>query len=56
VLSRNARFEVLRVAQDYGADGVRNLLEELAGRRYTHSDIYYERGRKGWHRLGGFIC
>lgn len=55
VLSRNARFEVLRVAQDFGEEGVRNLLDELRGRRYTHSDNYYERGRKGWNRLGGFI-
>ena len=53
VLSRNARFEVLRVAQDEGAEGVARLLEELAGRRRSHSGIYHERGHFGgnWHRL-----
>lgn len=55
VLSRNARFEVLRVAEDEGAAGVARLLVELAGRRYTHSDHYWERGRHGWQHLGGFI-
>lgn len=55
VLSRNARFEVLRVAQDEGADGVARLLEELAGRRFSHSGIYSERGGYGggWHKLDG---
>jgi hypothetical protein len=53
VLSRNARFEVLRVAQDEGAEGVVRLLEELAGRRATHQGVYYERGTFGgnWHKL-----
>lgn len=53
VLSRNARFEVLKAAQDNGADGVRALLDELAGRRATHQGIYYERGWSDhqWHRL-----
>lgn len=55
VLSRNARFEVLRVAENEGAAGVAQLLSELAGRRYTHTDHYYERGRRGWQHLGGFI-
>lgn len=55
VLSRNARFEVLRMAQDEGAEGVARLLNELEGRRYTHSDHYWERGRNGWQHLGGFI-
>ncbi|MFA7399127.1 MAG: protein rep [Sideroxydans sp.] len=55
VLSRNARFEVLRVAQDEGAEGVAALLDELAGRKHTHSDTYAERGRYAWHRLGGFL-
>lgn len=55
VLSRNARFEVLKVAEKEGAVGVERLLKELAGRRYTHSDHYYERGRRGWQHLGGFI-
>jgi hypothetical protein len=55
VLSRNARFEVLRIAQEEGAEGVARLLEELAGRRYTHSDHYYERSKRGWTHLGGFI-
>ena len=40
ILSRNARFEVLRAAQDDGAIGVMRLLEDLAGRRRTHSGIY----------------
>lgn len=55
VLSRNARFEVLRTAQDEGAEGVARLLEELAGRRFSHSDLYHERGRTRWHRMGGFV-
>lgn len=55
VLSRNARFEILRVAEDEGAEGVARLLAELAERRYTHSDHYWERGRRGWNHLGGFI-
>lgn len=55
VLSRNARFEILRTAQDEGAEGVARLLEELAGRRISHSGIYHERGHFGgqWHRLDG---
>lgn len=55
VLSRNARFEVLKVAEDEGATGVARLLAELAERRYTHSDHYWEQGRRGMHHLGGFI-
>lgn len=55
VLSRNARWQILDAAAKGGAEAVTRLLAELEGRRYTHSDIYYERGRKGWHRLGGFI-
>lgn len=55
VLSRNARFEVLKVADAEGAEGVARLLADLAGRRYTHSDHYWERGRRGWNHLGGFI-
>jgi hypothetical protein len=55
VLSRNARFEVLKVAESEGAEGVARLLTELAGRRYSHSDHYWERGRRGWNHLGGFI-
>ena len=53
VLSRNARFEVLRVAQDEGAEGVARLLDELAGRRATHQGIYYEQGWSDhkWHKL-----
>lgn len=53
VLSRNARFEVLQVAQEEGADGVARLLEELEGRRRTHSHVYHERGFIGgrWVRL-----
>jgi len=53
VLSRNARFEVLRVAQDDGAEGVARLLDELAGRRATHQGIYYEKGWSNhkWHKL-----
>lgn len=53
VLSRNARFEVLRVAQDEGAEGVARLLEELAGRRASHQGVYHERGTFGgnWHKL-----
>lgn len=55
VLSRNARFEVLRAAQDDGAEGVAALLASLAERKHTHGDTYAERGRSRWHRLGGFI-
>jgi hypothetical protein len=53
ILSRNARFEVLRVACDEGAEGVARLLDELAGRRRSHSGIYSERGTYGgnWHKL-----
>lgn len=55
VLSRNARFEVLRIAQDEGAEGVAELLRTLAGRKHSHSDTYAEKGRHAWHRLGGFL-
>jgi hypothetical protein len=55
VLSRNARFEVLRVAQDEGAEGVAELLRTLAGRKHSHGDTYAERGRHAWHRMGGFV-
>ncbi len=55
VLSRNARFEVLRVAQDEGAEGVAELLRTLAGRKHSHGDTYAERGRHSWHRMGGFV-
>lgn len=41
VLSRNARFEVLKAAQFDGAQGVAALLEELAGRRATHQGTYF---------------
>lgn len=53
VLSRNARFEVLRAAQDEGAEGVARLLDDLAGRRASHQGLYHERGKYGgnWHRL-----
>jgi hypothetical protein len=53
VLSRNARFEVLRVAQDDGAEGVARLLADLEGRRASHQGVYHEKGRYGgnWHRL-----
>lgn len=53
ILSRNARFEILRTAQDEGAEGVARLLDELADRRRSHSGIYHERGHFGgnWHRL-----
>ena len=54
VLSRNARFEVLRVAQDEGAEGIARLLEELAERRASHQGIYHYRGEFGgghWTRL-----
>lgn len=53
VLSRNARFKVLEVAEREGAEGVARLLVELAGRKRTHSGIYSERGTYSgnWHRL-----
>jgi hypothetical protein len=54
VLSRNARFEILRMAQDEGAEGVARLLEELAARRASHQGIYHNRGEFGggnWTRL-----
>jgi hypothetical protein len=55
VLSRNARFEVLRAAQDEGAEGVQRLLDDLAGRRASHQGVYYQRGHYGggWHKLDG---
>lgn len=55
VLSRNARFEVLRVAQDRGAEGVADLLNDLAGRRASHQGVYHQRGHYGggWHKLDG---
>lgn len=43
VLSRNARGELLRIAAQYGADGVAALLEDLAERKASHS------GRH-WHK------
>ena len=53
ILSRNARFEVLRVAQDEGAEGVARMLEDLQTRRATHQGIYYEQGWSDhkWHKL-----
>ena len=53
VLSRNARFEVLKAAQDEGAEGVARLLEELAGRRATHQGVYHYKGSFDslWHKL-----
>lgn len=55
ILSRNARFEVLRVAQEEGAEGVERLLDDLAGRRATHQGVYYERGSmsNNWIKLDG---
>lgn len=55
VLSRNARFEILRAAQEGGADGIASLLNELAGRRASHQGLYHQRGHYGgnWHRLDG---
>lgn len=55
VLSRNARFAVLRAAQDYGAEGVATLLAQLAQRERTHLGHYYQRGHFGgnWHLLDG---
>lgn len=47
VISRNARFEVLQTAQEFGAEGVRRLIEELAGRRQTHSDVVYREEMMG---------
>lgn len=55
VLSRNARCQVLEAAAKGGAEAVTRLLAELAGRRPTHSDHYWERGRRGFNHLGGFI-
>lgn len=40
VLSRNARYEVLRTLEEHGMDGVDRLLVELAERRRSHSGIY----------------
>jgi hypothetical protein len=50
VLSRNARFDVLKAAQDDGAEGVARLMQELAGRRRTHGSVYWQEvGSKWWH-------
>jgi len=53
VLSRNARFEVLRVAQDHGADGVAELLLDLETRRRSHQGVHHEKRSmsSGWCRL-----
>lgn len=40
VMSRNARYELLLVAARNGAEGIDALLEELAGRRPTHSGLF----------------
>ena len=54
VLSRNARFEVLRIAQDMGAEGVVELLLDLETRWRTHQGVHNERGLDyQWHRLDG---
>ncbi len=50
VLRCNARFELLKVAQEYGAEGVAALLDDLAGRRPTHQGLYHERWRNGYVR------
>jgi hypothetical protein len=41
VLSRNARGELLRIAAQYGAEGIAALLEELADRPATHSGRHW---------------
>lgn len=54
ILSRNARFEVLRVAQESGAEGVAELMLDLETRRRSHQGIHHERGMDHqWHRLDG---
>lgn len=53
VLSRNARFEVLRVAQDSGAEGVAELLLDLETRRMSHQGVHHQKRSmgSGWSRL-----
>lgn len=53
VLSRNARHEVLRIAQDKGAEGVAELLLDLETRRRTHQGVHHERSwmSNRWCRL-----
>ncbi|MBZ0105540.1 MAG: protein rep [Sulfuricella denitrificans] len=41
VLSRNARGELLQIAAQYGAEGVKALLEELRERKATHSGRHW---------------
>lgn len=43
VLSRNARGELLRIAAQYGGEGVAALLEELAERKATHSGRHWQK-------------
>jgi hypothetical protein len=50
VLSRNARFDVLKAAQEFGAEGVAALLAELAGQRASHQGLFHERWRSSWVR------
>ena len=51
VLSRNARFEILKAAQEGGAERVAELLIELEGRRRTHQGRHSERYRNRWMNL-----
>lgn len=51
VLSRNARFDVLKAAQEGGAEGIARLLQELAGRSRSHGSVFYQEvGSKWWHQ------
>lgn len=43
VLSRNARGELLRIAAQYGAEGVAALLEDLAERPASHSGRHWQK-------------
>lgn len=41
ILSRNARGEMLQIAAQYGADGIKALIEELRERKATHSGKHW---------------
>lgn len=41
ILSRNARGEMLQIAAQYGAEGIKALIEELRERKATHSGRHW---------------
>jgi hypothetical protein len=43
VLSRNARGELLQIAAQYGAEGVKALIEELRERKASHSGRHWQK-------------